>query len=66
MIRKIDLIVIHCSATRADRSLTPDDLETQHRRRGFNGTGYHHYIRKDGTVHQIGRASCRERVLDRV
>ena len=39
MMRKIDLIVIHCSATRADRSLTPDDLETQHRRRGFNGTG---------------------------
>ena len=27
MMRKIDLIVIHCSATRADRSLTPDDLE---------------------------------------
>ncbi len=49
--RKIDLIVIHCSATRADRSLTPDDLDLQHRRRGFNGTGYHYYIRKDGTVH---------------
>ncbi len=51
MMRKIDLIVIHCSATRGDSSLTPDDLETQHRRRGFNGTGYHYYIRKDGTVH---------------
>ena len=50
MMRKINLIVIHCSATRADRSLTPDDLEMQHRRRGFNGTGYHYYIRKDGTV----------------
>lgn len=49
--RKIDLIVIHCSATREDRSLTLDDLETMHRRRGFNGTGYHYYIRKDGTVH---------------
>ena len=49
--RKIDLIVIHCSATREDRSLTPDDLETLHRRHGFNGTGYHYYIRKDGTVH---------------
>ena len=51
MMRKINLIVIHCSATRADRSLTLDDLEMQHRRRGFNGTGYHYYIRKDGTVH---------------
>lgn len=49
--RKINLIVIHCSATRADRSLTPDDLELAHRRRGFNGTGYHYYVRKDGTVH---------------
>lgn len=49
--RKIDLIVLHCSATRADRTLTPDDLDTLHRRRGFNGTGYHYYVRKDGTVH---------------
>lgn len=49
--RKINLIVIHCSATREDRSLTAFDLETLHRRRGFNGTGYHYYIRKDGSVH---------------
>lgn len=49
--RKIDLIVIHCSATRVDRTLTAFDLETLHRRRGFNGTGYHYYIRKDGTAH---------------
>ena len=48
--RKIDLIVIHCSATRVDRTLTAFDLETLHRRRGFNGTGYHYYIRKDGTT----------------
>lgn len=48
--RKINLIVIHCSATRVDRSLTAFDLETMHRRRGFNGTGYHFYIRKDGTT----------------
>lgn len=48
--RKINLIVIHCSATREDRSLTPDDLETMHRRRGFNGIGYHYYIRKNGNV----------------
>lgn len=49
--RKINLIVIHCSATREDRSLTAFDLDTLHRRRGFNGTGYHYYIRKDGCVH---------------
>lgn len=48
--RKINLLVIHCSATRADRSLTSFDLDTMHRRRGFNGTGYHYYIRRDGTL----------------
>ena len=48
--RKIHLIVIHCSATRADKELTAFDLDTMHRRRGFNGTGYHYYIRKDGTT----------------
>lgn len=35
--RKIHLIVIHCSATRADKELTAFDLDTMHRRRGFNG-----------------------------
>lgn len=39
--RKIDLIVIHCSATREDRCFTEYDLDTCHRRRGFNGPGYH-------------------------
>ena len=48
--RKINLIVIHCSATREDRTLTAFDLNLLHRRRGFNGTGYHYYIRKNGTV----------------
>ena len=48
--RKINLIVIHCSATREDRTFTEQDLEVCHRRRGFNGTGYHFYIRKNGDV----------------
>ena len=39
--RTIDHIVIHCSATREDRSLTVAELEENHRCRG---------IRKDGTV----------------
>ena len=47
--RTIDHIVIHCSATREDRSLTVAELEENHRCRGFRGIGYHYYIRKDGT-----------------
>ena len=49
--RIINLIVVHCSATREDSTLSPEALDLMHRRRGFNGTGYHYYIRKDGTCH---------------
>ena len=48
--REINLIVIHCSATREDRCFTEHDLEECHRRRGFEGAGYHFYIRKDGKI----------------
>ena len=48
--RKIDLIVVHCSATREDRTFSEHDLEVCHRRRGFNGAGYHFYIRKNGDI----------------
>ena len=48
--RTINLIVIHCSATREDKSFTEFDLDVCHRRRGFNGTGYHFYIRKNGDI----------------
>lgn len=48
--RKINLIVIHCSATREDRNFTEFDLEACHRSRGFAGAGYHFYIRKNGDI----------------
>ena len=48
--REINLIVVHCSATRADRDFTENALEVCHRHRGFNGAGYHFYIRKNGDI----------------
>ena len=48
--RKIDTIVIHCSATREDATLTPRQLDQMHRQRGFDGCGYHYYVRRDGTI----------------
>lgn len=48
MKRTIHLIVVHCSATREGCALTPEALDRCHRRRGFKGTGYHYYIRRDG------------------
>jgi N-acetylmuramoyl-L-alanine amidase len=48
--RVIDLIVIHCTATREDQRLTESMLEELHRERGFNGCGYHFYVRRDGLI----------------
>lgn len=55
--RPICLIVIHCSATRANRSYTVDDCRRDHRDRGFADIGYHYYITRDGKVH-AGRPLC--------
>ncbi len=48
--RKINLIVIHCSATRVDQNYTPEQLERDHKARGFNSAGYNYYIRKNGEI----------------
>ena len=49
--RTIELIVIHCSATRCDRRFSLEDLIACHDAR-FGFTGYHYYITKDGTTYQ--------------
>ena len=62
--RIINLIVVHCSATRGDCTLSPEDLDRLHRRRGFNGTGYHFYIRRNGDIKStrpIGRIGAHAR-----
>lgn len=48
--RRIDMIVIHCTATRADAPLSPAALERMHRSKGFRCCGYHYYVRTNGTV----------------
>lgn len=48
--RKITLLVVHCTATRCTSSLTPEGLEAEHRRRGFARCGYHYYIRQNGDI----------------
>ena len=50
--RRIGLIVIHCSATRATQRYTVDDCRRDHRARGFADIGYHYYITRDGVVHR--------------
>ena len=49
-VREINLIIIHCSATRIDRDFTAKDIDTAHRVRGFSCWAYHYYIRKSGQI----------------
>ena len=51
--RRIALIVVHCSATRADRSFPVEALRRCHvQERGFADIGYHFYITRDGEIHR--------------
>jgi N-acetyl-anhydromuramyl-L-alanine amidase AmpD len=49
--RKINLIVVHCTATRCDRRFSVEDLIAWHDAR-FGFTGYHYYITRDGQMYQ--------------
>ena len=49
--RKINMIVIHCTATRVNRDFPVEALESCHKARGFRTIGYHYYITKDGVIY---------------
>lgn len=46
----VKYLVVHCSATPADRDIGVKELDRMHRERGFVCIGYHKVIRRDGTV----------------
>lgn len=46
--RKINKIIIHCTATPEGRVTTVKDVDAWHRQRGFNGIGYHYLIGLNG------------------
>ncbi|GAD06571.1 N-acetylmuramoyl-L-alanine amidase [Porphyromonas crevioricanis] len=48
---EVEYIVIHCSATRENRSYSVEDLLRDHVGRGFVGIGYHYYVTRDGHIH---------------
>lgn len=50
--RKIDKIILHCSATKEGQHFTVDDINQWHIARGFAKIGYHYVIYLDGSVHK--------------
>ena len=48
--RRITLIVIHCSAVRPDQTSSAEDIKKWHKDRGFKCIGYHYVVRRDGTI----------------
>lgn len=53
--RKVDEIIIHCSATKEGQNFKAKDIDAWHKQRGFKGIGYHYVIDLDGTV-ETGRS----------
>lgn len=50
--RRIDEIIVHCSATPRGRRVTAKDIDGWHRERGFRCIGYHYVIGLDGEVEE--------------
>lgn len=50
--RKIDKIIIHCTATPEGREVTVEEVTRWHKARGFRTIGYHYLIGLDGRVHK--------------
>lgn len=50
--RKINEIIVHCTATPEGREVSVSDVTNWHRARGFRTIGYHYLIGLDGTVHK--------------
>lgn len=52
IMRDINLIVVHCSATREDSQFSPEDLHRLHvEQNGWSDIGYHFYYTRDGREH---------------
>lgn len=50
--RKIEKIIIHCSATPEGRAVTVETIRGWHKRQGWSDIGYHYVIYLDGSVHE--------------
>lgn len=52
--RKINKIIIHCSATREGEDISAATIDIWHRDRGWSGIGYHYIVSLNGNI-EYGR-----------
>lgn len=50
--RKINEIIVHCTATPEGKDFKAADIDKWHKQKGWDGIGYHHVVDLDGTVEQ--------------
>lgn len=50
--RKINKIIVHCSATPEGREVTVEEIDKWHKANGWKGIGYHYVVYLDGSIHK--------------
>jgi len=50
--RRIDYIVVHCTASPEGQAMTVDDIRKIHKKQGWADIGYHYVVTLDGKIHQ--------------
>ena len=48
--RRITLIIIHCSAVRPDQTSSAAQIDAWHKAHGWKAIGYHYVIRRNGKI----------------
>lgn len=51
MARKINEIIVHCTATAEGKDFKVSDIDKWHRAKGWDGIGYHQVVYLDGSIH---------------
>lgn len=50
--RKINEIIVHCTATAEGKDFTVADIDRWHKAKGWKCIGYHYVVYRDGSVHE--------------
>ena len=50
--RRINEIIVHCTATPEGRDYTVADIRQMHKAQGWVDIGYHYLIYRDGSIHE--------------